>query len=77
VSIHLGGCFVSILTCSATSAVKTGVKELLNQVYKPFTEALEQDFETGFRKLVEVDKYSTREYLRSHLFVTHLILQKR
>jgi monoamine oxidase len=45
----------------ATVAQGTGILDL---AFKEFKDCMEKDFEKGFKKLMEQDIYSTREYLR-------------
>jgi monoamine oxidase len=45
----------------ATVAQGTGILDL---AFKEFKDAMQNDFEKGFKRLLEQDSYSTREYLR-------------
>lgn len=56
-----------MLICAGDRAVEAGMGPILNQAFGPYKEALKKNFEDGFKKLMEVDNYSTREFLRSHL----------
>ncbi|KAG2068177.1 hypothetical protein BDR04DRAFT_1232918 [Suillus decipiens] len=47
--------------------VTIGVKKILQQASAPYVRLLREDFEQGFKKLMEVDNYSIREYLRVHM----------
>ncbi|RYP09077.1 hypothetical protein DL764_001498 [Monosporascus ibericus] len=40
------------------------VEEVLDEAFGPYKRALADDFESGFEKLMAVDDFSTREYLR-------------
>lgn len=51
--------------------MKVGPDKILNQAFEPYKEALRLNFEDGFKKLMEMDKYSTREFLRSFKCVIH------
>jgi hypothetical protein len=46
-----------------------GPTTILNEIYGPYLEALEEDFNAGFLKLMEKDNYSTREYIRTIPYV--------
>jgi ribosomal protein S17E len=48
-------------------AVAAGVNAILEKAYERYKNALKENFEDGFKLLMEeVDNLSTREYLRSH-----------
>ncbi|KAG1779144.1 hypothetical protein EV702DRAFT_123981 [Suillus placidus] len=47
--------------------VAIGVQKILQQASAPYLQLLKEDFEQGFRKLMEVDDYSIREYLRVYM----------
>jgi hypothetical protein len=47
--------------------VAIGVQKILQQALAPYLEVLREDFEQGFKKLMEVDDYSIREYLRVYM----------
>lgn len=47
--------------------VATGVQKILEQASAPYLQLLREDFEQGFQKLMEVDDYSIREYLRVYM----------
>lgn len=42
---------------------------ILSEAFGPLKEALREDFEQGFQMLMELDSFSTREFLRSRLWV--------
>ncbi|KAG1887315.1 hypothetical protein F4604DRAFT_1721298, partial [Suillus subluteus] len=47
--------------------VAIGVQKILQQASAPYLQLLKEDFEQGFKKLMEVDDYSIREYLRVYM----------
>lgn len=47
--------------------VATGVQKILEQASAPYLQLLREDFEQGFQKLMEVDDYSIREYMRVYM----------
>jgi monoamine oxidase len=47
--------------------VAIGVQKILQQASAPYLQLLREDFEQGFKKLMEVDDYSIREYLRVYM----------
>ncbi|KAG1821131.1 uncharacterized protein BJ212DRAFT_1337791 [Suillus subaureus] len=47
--------------------VAIGVQKILQQASAPYMQLLREDFEQGFKKLMEVDDYSIREYLRVYM----------
>ena len=49
------------------ATVKKGVDAILEEAFGPFKLGLEQNWAKGFQKLMEVDEYSTRQYLSSRL----------
>ncbi|KAI5848012.1 hypothetical protein BZA05DRAFT_430961 [Tricharina praecox] len=49
-------------------AVKDGAEMILSEAFGPLKEALREDFEQGFQMLMELDSFSTREFLRSRLY---------
>lgn len=40
---------------------------MLYNALKPYVEAIQQDFNSGLEKLMDIDGMSTREYLVKHL----------
>ncbi|KAG2133638.1 uncharacterized protein EDB93DRAFT_1173834 [Suillus bovinus] len=47
--------------------VAIGVQKILQEASAPYLQLLREDFEQGFKKLMEVDEYSIREYLRVYM----------
>lgn len=47
------------------SAVSLGPDAILKTVFGEYKDALATNWETGFAKLMTVDEYSTREYIRT------------
>jgi hypothetical protein len=47
--------------------VALGVQKILHQTSAPYVQLLREDFEAGFKKLMEVDDCSIREYLRTYM----------
>ena len=45
----------------------TGVHKIVEQAYTPYLQLLRENFEEGFKKLMEVDDCSVREYMRTHM----------
>lgn len=44
-----------------------GAQNILQQVCAPYLQLLNEDFEEGFKKLMEVDDCSIREYFRKYM----------
>ncbi|KAF3929940.1 hypothetical protein AA313_de0204998 [Arthrobotrys entomopaga] len=49
---------------SVPDDVVDNVSQILNVAFGPYKQALEENFEKGFKKLMTVDDFSTREYLK-------------
>jgi hypothetical protein len=47
--------------------VAMGVQKILQQACAPYFQLLKENFEEGFKKLMEVDDCSIREYMRTHM----------
>jgi len=47
--------------------IAMGVQKILQQSCAPYLQLLREDFEQGFKKLMEVDDCSIREYLRTYM----------
>ena len=45
------------------ATIKKGVDAILEEAFGPYKEALKKDWKQGFAKLMNEDKYSTRQYL--------------
>jgi hypothetical protein len=44
--------------------IQKGADEILNEAFCPYKDALKEDFDEGFAKLIRQDKFSTHQYLR-------------
>lgn len=51
--------------------VAIGVQKILQQASAPYLQLLRVNFEQGFKKLMEVDDYSIREYLRVYMHLDY------
>lgn len=45
------------------STIKDGAKKILDCAFGSFKKDLKENFEVGLKKLMKMDKYTTREYL--------------
>ena len=45
-------------------AVVMGPDQILNGIFGPYKQALKDNWEKGFAKLMTVDEFSTRDYIR-------------
>ncbi|KAJ7801470.1 hypothetical protein B0H14DRAFT_2615218 [Mycena olivaceomarginata] len=71
----LGGPSILFRTCSSRGAIKwpnippdlqnKSAKTLIMKAIKPFLDALNEDFDKGFQKLLEYDDFSFRFYITS------------
>jgi hypothetical protein len=60
-------CYMSEALIFEARYVAIGVQKILQQASAPYLQLLRADFEQGFKKLMEVDDYSIREYLRVYM----------
>lgn len=49
------------------ATIKKGVGTILDEAFGPYKEAMQNDWTTGFYKLLKEDNYSTRQYLRERM----------
>lgn len=47
--------------------IEKGVDAILDEAFGPYKKALQEDWPTGFDKLMKEDNYSTRQYLRERM----------
>lgn len=57
------------------ATIQKGVDAILEEAFGPFKKALKEDWETGFQKLQQQDKYSTRQYLREKMGYDYFSIQ--
>ncbi|OJA18599.1 hypothetical protein AZE42_06573 [Rhizopogon vesiculosus] len=55
--------------------VAMGVQKILQQACAPYFQLLKENFEEGFKKLMEVDDCSIREYMRTHMQLDYYTIQ--
>lgn len=55
--------------------IRTGLDAILNKAYGRFKDGLKADWKTGFKELMNYDKYSTRQYLQTEMGLDFFSIQ--